>query len=121
MAGGGAAGGLGAGLVFFAKAELVPGAPWVLDRVGFDAALAKADFVITGEGSFDRTSLLGKATGEVLRRARDARKRTAIVAGRVSEAPGVPALTGDGRMLDADGLASLGERAIREAFGLPGS
>ena len=121
MPGGGAAGGLGAGLVFFAKAELVPGAAWVLDRVGFDAALARADFVITGEGTFDRTSRLGKATGEVLRRAQDARKRTAIVAGRVAGAPGVPALTGDGRMLDVDGLISLGERAVREAFGLPGS
>lgn len=121
MPGGGAAGGLGAGLVFFAKADLVPGAPWVLDRVGFDAALAKADFVITGEGSFDRTSRLGKATGEVLRHAQDARKPMAIVAGRISETPGVPALSGDGRILDADGLVELGERATREAFGLPAS
>ncbi len=119
MSGGGAAGGLGAGLVFFAKAELVPGAPWVLDRVGFDAALAKADLVITGEGAFDRTSRLGKATGEVLRRARDARKRAAIVAGQVADAPGVPALSGEGRILDAAGLVRLGERATREAFGLP--
>jgi len=121
LPGGGAAGGLGAGLVFFAKAELVPGAPWVLDRVGFDAALAKADFVITGEGTFDRTSRLGKATGEVLRRAHDARKRVAIVAGQVSEAPGVPALSGEGRTLDAAGLSALGERATRAAFGLPAS
>src|SRR3990172_153204 len=64
LRGGGAAGGLGAGLAFFARAELLPGASWVLDRVGFDAALAKADFVITGEGTFDRTSLLGKVTDE---------------------------------------------------------
>jgi glycerate kinase len=121
MTGGGAAGGLGAGLVFFAKAELVPGAPWVLDRVGFDAALAKADFVITGEGGFDRTSWLGKSTGEVLRRAQDARKRIAIVAGQVSDPPDVPVLSGEGRILDAPGLVALGERATREAFGLPPS
>jgi len=121
IAGGGAAGGLGAGLVFFAKAELVAGAPWVLDRVGFDAALAKADFVLTGEGAFDRTSRLGKATGEVLRRAREARKQVAIVAGQVSDAPGVPALSGEGRTLDAAGLTALGERATRAAFGLPAS
>src|SRR6266436_5974565 len=49
LPGGGAAGGLGAGLVCFAKAELTGGADWVLDRVGFDAALAKAQLVITGE------------------------------------------------------------------------
>jgi glycerate kinase len=119
LPGGGAAGGLGAGLVFFAKAELVPGAAWVLDRVGFDAALAKADLVITGEGVFDRTSLLGKATGEVLRRAQVARKRSAVVAGRVSDAAGVHAVTSAGALLDAAGLATLGERATREALGLP--
>src|SRR5207244_1889240 len=82
LPGGGAAGGLGAGLAFFAKARLVPGAEWVLDRVGFDAALAKADFVVTGEGSFDRTSLVGKASGVVVRRAQAAKKRVAVVAGR---------------------------------------
>src|SRR5260370_39354049 len=69
LPGGGAAGGLGAGLAFFAKAQLVPGAEWVLSRVGFDAALAKAQLVITGEAAFDRTSLLGKATGAVVERA----------------------------------------------------
>src|SRR5204862_370800 len=42
LPGGGAAGGLGAGLTFFAKAQLLPGAEWVLSRVGFDAALANA-------------------------------------------------------------------------------
>src|SRR2546426_3505842 len=65
LPGGGAAGGLGAGLVCFAKAELTSGADWVLERVGFDAALAKAQLVITGEGTFDKTSLVGKASGEV--------------------------------------------------------
>ncbi|MGH7538169.1 MAG: glycerate kinase family protein [Gemmatimonadales bacterium] len=119
LPGGGAAGGLGAGLVFFAHAELVPGAPWVLDRIGFDAALAKADLVITGEGAFDKTSRLGKATGEVLRRAQLTRKRVAVVAGRVSDAGEAQALSGDGTILDASGLASLGERATREALGLP--
>src|SRR5213082_2432568 len=68
LPGGGAAGGPGAGLVCFAKDELAGGAEWVLARVGFDAALAKAQLVITGEGTFDKTSLVGKAPGEVVRR-----------------------------------------------------
>src|SRR5213594_3447884 len=63
LPGGGAAGGLGAGLACFAKAQLTRGAEWVLARVGFDAALAKAQLVITGEGTFDKTSLVGKASG----------------------------------------------------------
>ena len=117
--GGGAAGGLGAGLAFFARAELIRGADWVLDRVGFDAALASAELLITGEGAFDRTSLVGKASGEVLRRAQAAKKKVAVVAGSVADLIGVHALGGEGRMLDAEGIAALAERATRESFGLP--
>ncbi|HEX9283333.1 MAG TPA: glycerate kinase [Gemmatimonadales bacterium] len=117
--GGGAAGGLGAGLAFFAKARLEPGAEWVLSRLGFDAALAKADLVITGEGSFDRTSLVGKGSGEIVRRAQAARKRVAVIAGKVEGLIGLHALDGEGKLLDAAGLAGLAERAVRQAFGLP--
>src|SRR6266550_2834942 len=97
LPGGGAAGGLGAGLAFFAKAQLLP----------------------TGEGSFDRTSLVGKASGEVVRRAQAARKKVAVVAGRVDGLIGVHAVDGEGRVLDAAGLTALAERAVRQAFGLP--
>jgi glycerate kinase len=119
LPGGGAAGGLGAGLAFFAKAQLAPGAEWVLARVGFDAALASAQLVITGEGAFDRTSLVGKASGEVVRRAQAAKKRVAVVAGKVEGLVGLHALDGEGRVLDTTAIAALGERAVREAFGLP--
>src|SRR3989454_5806231 len=97
LPGGGAAGGLGAGLVFFAKAELVPGSEWVLSRVGFDAALAKADLVITGEGSFDRTSLVGKASGEVVRRGHAPQKRGAGVVGEGAGVGRLYRLAGGGR------------------------
>jgi glycerate kinase len=109
--------------VFFARAELVAGAPWVLERVGFDAALAKADVVITGEGAFDRTSQLGKVTGEVLQRARAARKPAVVVAARATTdaATGAHVITGGGVTLDQAGLTALGARATREAFGLPGA
>ena len=121
LPGGGAAGGLGAGLAFFAKAQLLPGAEWVLARVGFDAALAKAQLVITGEGSFDKTSLVGKAVGEVVRRAQAAKTRVAVVAGKVDGLVGLHALDGEGRVLDAAGISALAERVVREAFGLPGA
>jgi glycerate kinase len=117
--GGGAAGGLGAGLICFARAELEPGAPWVLDRIGFDAALAKADLVLIGEGAFDRPSLLGKAPGEVLRRAQAARKKVVLVTGSADDPPNIPVVIGDGSRLDAAGLAALAERAVREAFAVP--
>ncbi len=117
---GGAAGGLGAGLAFFAKAELTRGADWVLERAGFDAALAKADLVITAEGVFDKTSLVGKAPGEVVRRAQVARKKVAVVAGRVEGLIGVHTVggDGDGRLLDAPALAQMAEQVAREALRL---
>ncbi len=121
LPGGGAAGGLGAGLVCFAKAQLTGGAEWVLGRIGFDAALAKAQLVITGEGSFDKTSLVGKAVGEVVRRAQAAKTRVAVVAGKVDGLVGLHALDGEGRVLDAAGISALAERVVREAFGLPGA
>jgi glycerate kinase len=121
LPGGGAAGGLGAGLVFFGGAQIVPGAAWVLDRVGFDAALAKADLVVTGEGALDCTSRVGKATGEVIRRAQAARKVVAVVAGRVDDGAGLAAYGGDGTTLDAAAIATLAERATRDALGLPAS
>jgi glycerate kinase len=115
---GGAAGGLAAGLVFFAKAELAAGADWVLERAGFDAVLAKADLVITAEGAFDRTSLVGKAPGEVVRRAQAAGKKVAVVAGKVESLAGVHAIGGDGdrRMLDGPALARMAERVARQAL-----
>lgn len=119
LPGGGAAGGLGAGLVGFARATLTPGAPWVLDRIGFDAALATADLVLTGEGEFDATSFAGKVTGEIVRRAQAARRRVAVVAGRGVLQDGVPVISGPGGLLSPPEIEGLGERAAREAFGLP--
>ncbi len=117
---GGAAGGLGAGLAFFAKAELTSGANWVLERAGFDAALGKADLVITAEGIFDKTSLVGKAPGEVVRRAQIAKKKVAVVAGKVEGLIGVHTVggDGDGRMLDGTALARMAEQVAREALRL---
>ena len=115
--GGGAAGGLGAGLVWFAGGELVPGAPWVFERIGFDAALAAADLVLTSEGRFDRTSLVGKATGEVLRRAEAAGRRAFVLAGASEGVPDAPVVAGKG-LVDPAALAELAERAVRDAFGL---
>lgn len=116
---GGAAGGLGAGLVHFAHAELVNGAEWVLERLGFDAALAGADLVLTGEGAFDATSVAGKAVGEVVRRARATRRRIVVIAATTRDVVGLHVVDGGGRHLGPADVAALAERATREGFGLP--
>lgn len=58
--GAGAAGGLGAGLMAFLKAEMHRGVTLVLNAVGFDEYLQAADLVITGEGKIDSQIQFGK-------------------------------------------------------------
>ncbi len=67
--GGGAAGGLGAGLIAFLGARLRPGVDVVMEAVGLRERLAEKDLLITGEGRFDEQSLHGKVPEGVLRAA----------------------------------------------------
>ena len=69
--GAGAAGGLGAGLLFFTPASLRPGVSIVLETTGFEALIQGVDLVITGEGRTDFQTAMGKApvgVAEVARR-----------------------------------------------------
>lgn len=65
LAGGGAAGGLGAGLYAFLGAALRPGVDLILDLVSLKQELQGADLVITGEGQIDFQTLFGKAPAGV--------------------------------------------------------
>jgi glycerate kinase len=109
LPGSGAAGGLGAALAAFG-AELLPGAPAVLDLLGFEERLAGCDLVVTGEGTVDATTAAGKAPGEVARRADGAGVRCVVFGGRVVEpVPGAEtvALSGDAARAEDD-LEALG-------------
>jgi glycerate kinase len=66
----GAAGGLSGGLWAALGAELVAGASFVLDAIGFDARMRAARAIVTGEGRLDSQSLAGKAVSEIATRAR---------------------------------------------------
>jgi glycerate kinase len=79
----GAAGGLGLGLAAALGGRLVPGAAWVGDRVGLDAAIGAADLVITGEGRLDAASGEGKVVGHVAALARARSRPLAAVVGGV--------------------------------------
>ncbi|TLG76688.1 glycerate kinase [Culicoidibacter larvae] len=60
VAGSGAAGGLGAALLWFTSAKLYPGIDIVLEEVGLAAICTDADIVITGEGKIDGQTVFGK-------------------------------------------------------------
>ena len=65
----GAAGALGAGLMYFCNARLRSGIETVLDIVNFDEYAQKSDLVIVGEGRMDEQSAHGKAPAGVAARA----------------------------------------------------
>ena len=83
LRGSGAAGGLGFGLRAFLGARAESGFDLCATAVGLAGRLAECDLVVTGEGSLDRQSLMGKGTGRLALRARAAGKRCIGLAGRV--------------------------------------
>jgi glycerate kinase len=98
LAGAGAAGGLGAGLVAFCGAEIRSGPNLVLQQLNFDGYLEFADVVFTGEGKLDRQTEFGKAISGV-----------AMLAGK----RGVPVVAFTGNLEeDEEKLAQRGIRAV---------
>lgn len=57
----------------------------MLDLTHFDELLSDADIVFTGEGRFDRQSLMGKAVGDIASRSKKAGVLVVCVAGAVDE------------------------------------
>jgi glycerate 2-kinase len=106
--GAGAAGGLGAAFASLG-AELVPGAAFVLDAIGFDPR--GYDLVVTGEGTVDAMTMRGKAPGEVVRRCEWDNVRCVLFGGRVLEVDAV-ALSGNPEQARED-LVGLGASLAR--------
>jgi glycerate kinase len=95
--GAGAAGGTTAGLLAiadrFASFAIKPGVEVVMELTGFDAALAAADLVLTGEGQIDAQTAFGKTARGVAERA---------------QAAGLPCICFGGGVLP-EGIAALAE------------
>jgi glycerate kinase len=81
--GGGAAGGLGAGLVAFCAGTLMRGIDLVLRVTKFDERVRESDLVITGEGKIDRQTYYGKALSGVIERAHRFNVPVVAVVGRL--------------------------------------
>lgn len=83
--GAGAAGGLGYAFMQYLGAEMKSGADLLLDLIGFDEKIKGADLIITGEGSADRQTLMGKLPQRILMRGQKTGVPVALVAGCVSD------------------------------------
>ena len=83
--GGGAAGGIAIPLIAFYKAEIVPGANFVLNQLNFEENVKWADVIISGEGKIDSQTLNNKAPFAVAKIARKNKKPVFAIGGQVEK------------------------------------
>ncbi len=83
----GAAGGVGAALAAFCNASLVNGIEYLIQLIDFEYYVKNADLVITGEGSIDSQTLLGKAPFGVAAVAKKFGLPVLALGGRVNREP----------------------------------
>ena len=81
--GAGAAGGLGYAFMQHLHAERRSGIDLLLETIHFDDLTKEADFVITGEGSADRQTLMGKLPVGILRHS--GQTPVCLIAGKISD------------------------------------
>lgn len=83
--GSGAAGGLGYGIMAaFPDVTVESGIGWTARETALNRLIEQADLVITGEGRFDDTSLMGKGTGHVIRLAKKRGIPAVVVCGQTA-------------------------------------
>lgn len=113
--GAGAAGGLGAGLLAFTPARLVPGALLVMETLDVKGALRDAALLITAEGRLDEQTAYGKVVGAVAEAAHEAGVRVIALAGAVAlDSEALARLGVDVALPLADGPLTL-EQSMRDA------
>jgi len=75
---------LAAGAIAFMNATVVSGIETVMAYSNLRAELQSADWVVTGEGSFDYQSLYGKVVSGIATMASQSDTRLAVIAGDIS-------------------------------------
>ncbi len=83
--GAGAAGGLGAGLIAFLKAKVIPGIDVVIQASGLVESLKDADLVFTAEGKIDSQTAYGKVPTGVAKKAKEFGLPVIAIAGEVAD------------------------------------
>lgn len=83
--GGGAAGGLGAGLKAFLGAQIQSGTDLILKTVKFQEQIKSADLIVTGEGRFDMQSLRGKLPVGIAKAAQEKGIPVLVLAGAIAK------------------------------------
>jgi len=114
LPGDGAAGGLGAGLRAFCRAELVSGAELVAEMTGFDDEIRDADLLVTGEGRTDAQTGDGKLPAVLAEKARAAGVSSILISGSIRGDLGALGDLFDGMYAGDEGMDSP-DQAMRQA------
>jgi glycerate kinase len=83
--GAGAAGGLGYAFLQYMNADCRSGIDLLLDAVCFEELLKDASLIITGEGSADKQTLMGKVPFGILQKAKPFHVPVVLIAGRIRD------------------------------------
>lgn len=110
QAGTGAAGGVGGALVVWG-ATLAPGAAEVATLIGLAEAIADADVVVTGEGSYDGQSGDGKVPSFIAALAEESNTVAMLAAGRITEDADIALFTASASLTE---LAGSSESALAD-------
>jgi glycerate kinase len=78
----GAGGGLIFGLSLIADLEICFAEKFLLEKLKLEEEISKTDFVITGEGSFDKQSMMKKGTGILINSAIKLQKKVFVICGK---------------------------------------
>ena len=81
----GAGGGLAAGLSIFFNAKIKSAFDSLINNKKLIKKMEQADIIVTGEGKFDKTSLIGKGASAVLNLTKKMNKKIILCCGQVEE------------------------------------
>ncbi len=83
----GAAGGIGAILVGLLNARISPATKFIFKQLKFENRIKSSDYVITGEGKYDKQTMDGKLVNQVMKIAAKYKKDCFIVCGMTDNIP----------------------------------
>lgn len=81
----GACGGVSLGLLHCADIAFINAGDFILSRLGIERKIAENDIIVTGEGRFDRQSLMNKAPGIIVQNALASGKKVVVICGSASQ------------------------------------
>lgn len=82
----GAGGGLILGLSLIADLEICFAEQFLLKELKLEKKISNADFIVTGEGTFDQQSLMKKGTGIIINSAKKYQKKVFVICGKSYQA-----------------------------------